>query len=215
MRKRSQTGFSALELLIVVSIGLVLMAMVAPLVSTALNMYRLRGAAGDYVTLLQSARMRAVTSDRYLPVNIVFGAQAPNAPNPFNAYVDLNGDGAYNAGEPAVAFNPLIAIRPDNTAPNPQNLYQQFLPNTAANQVVINPTAWGPTFGSRGLPCQAAARAGVNCSYTSNPAGLPLAFETFMQNIQTGMWEAVTVNPAGRIRQWHYDITQNTWQPLN
>jgi type II secretory pathway pseudopilin PulG len=218
MKKPSQIGFSALELLIVISIGLILMAMVAPLVSTALNMYRLRGAGGDLVTLLQSARMRSVTADQYFPVNLVLGPQAPNAPNPFNAYVDLNGDGNYNRGEPAVAFNPLIAIRPAGAGPNPNNLYQQFLPNINPGQVVINPNAWGPTFGPRGLPCQATVAVGGTCSYTSqapNPPGLPIAFEIFMQNVQTGIWEAVTVNPAGRVRQWHYNLATNSWQPLN
>ena len=218
MKKRRQLGFSALELLIVVAIGLTLMAMVAPLVTTALNMHRLRGAGGDYLTLLQSARMRAVTADQYYPVNVAPGAPGAAAANTFNAYIDLNGSGAYDPGEPGVTFNPLIVVQPAGNAPATANLYTQFLPNIGVNRVVINPNPWGPTFGARGLPCQASAAVGGTCSYTSaapNPAGLPVAFETFMQNIQTGVWEAVTVNPSGRVRQWHYNVATATWQPLN
>ncbi len=42
-----------------------------------------------------------------------------------------------------------------------------------------------------------------------------MAFEIFNQNVATGVWEAVTVNPSGRVRQWHYDVTTNTWRPLD
>jgi len=217
MGNKRQSGFSLIEIMVVVSIGLILMAMVAPLVSTALGMYRLRGAGSELANLLQSARMRAVTADQYFPVNV-----APGAPGQvgFNAYLDINGNGAYDQGEPGAAFNPVIVIQPAGNAPNINNLNQQFLPNVIPGQVVINPNNWGQavTFGSRGLPCQATAAVGGTCSYTSqapNVAGLPVAFETFMQNLQTGVWEAVTVNPAGRVREWHYDRNTNTWQTLN
>jgi hypothetical protein len=106
-------------------------------------------------------------------------------------------------------------IRPPANGPNLANLYLQFLPGIGANQVAINPNPWGPTFGPRGLPCQATAPTGGTCSYTSNPLGQPIAFEIFTQNVVTGVWEAVTVNPSGRVRQWHYDNTTNTWRPLD
>lgn len=220
MKTRRQDGFTMLEVMIVLSIGLVLMAMTAPLVNTALNMYRLRGAGGDLVNLLQSARMRAVTSDRYLPISVAPGVPGPAAANTFNAYLDVNGSLSYDPGESAVAFNRSVQIQPPAAAPNPQDLYQKFLPNTPLGQVLINPNNWGPdvTFGPRGLPCQASAAAGGTCSYTTaapNPPGQPLAFEVFLQNTRTGIWEAVTVNPAGRVRAWHYQATNNAWQPLN
>jgi Prokaryotic N-terminal methylation motif len=222
MRKRRQFGFSMLEIMIILAIGLCLMAMVAPLVTTTLNMYRLRGAGGDFSTLLQNARMQAVTADRYYPVNVTQGA--PPAGAPYNAYLDINGDLAYNVGESAASFNPAVVVQPVANAPAAANLYTQFLPGIAVGAVVINPNGWAPpngfaiTFGPRGLPCQATAAAGGVCSYTSqapNAVGQPLAFETFMQNNVTGVWEAVTVNPAGRVRQWHYDRITTTWRPLD
>lgn len=220
MNKKRHSGFTMLEVMIVISIGLVLMAMTAPLVNTALNMYRLRGAGGDLANLLQSSRMRAVTSDRYLPISVVPGVPGPAAANTFNAYTDLNGNLSYDPGEPAIAFNRSVQIQPPAGAPNAQDLYQKFLPNTPLGQVIINPNTWGSavTFGPRGLPCQATAAAGGTCSYITtnpNPPGQPLAFEVFLQNTRTGIWEAVTVNPAGRVRAWHYQATSNSWQPLN
>ena len=222
MKERRQLGFSVIELMIVLGIGMVLMVMVAPLVTTTLNMYRLRGAGGDYTNLLQTARMRAVTTDTYVPVDVVIGA--PPAGSPYNAIGDLNGNNAYDVGEPATTFNRAILVRATATGPNPANLYAQFLPGIVAGSVVINPNPWNPpngfalTFGPRGLPCQATAASGGTCSYTSqapNAVGLPIAFETFMQNNVNGVWEAVTVNPAGRIRQWHYENSTGTWRPLD
>ena len=214
--KKRQSGFSMIEILVVMGIGMILIAMAVPLVSTTLNMYRLRGAGGDYANLLQTARMRAVSNDRYYPVYALPGTKAASL-NSFNAFVDMNGTGVYaNAplADPAVAFNVRIVI-PTAAAPNPTNLYTQFLPGILAGAVAINPNPlWGPTFGARGLPCQATLPSGGTCSYTT-PAGLPIAFETFMQNIQTGIWEAVTVNPSGRVRQWQYDAGKNAWRALD
>jgi type II secretory pathway pseudopilin PulG len=215
MMNRRQSGFSMIELMVVMGIGMVLIAMAVPLVSTTLNMYRLRGAGGAYANLLQTARMRAVSDDRYYPVYATPGTKAASL-NSFNAFVDINGTGIYaNAplADPAVAFSPKILI-PAGAAPNTINLNNQFLPGIVAGTVAINPNAWGPTFGARGLPCQATAASGGTCAYTS-PAGQPIAFETFMQNAVSGMWEAVTVNPSGRVRQWQYDAGAGAWRPLN
>ncbi len=124
----------------------------------------------------------------------------------------------YVVGAPATAFNPAVVIRAPGGAPNVANLYAQFLPGIALGAVVINPNAWGPTFGPRGLPCQPNVATGGTCSYTSqapNVVGLPIAFEIFTQNVLTGIWEAVTVNPSGRTRQWHYEIATNNWRPLD
>jgi hypothetical protein len=163
--------------------------------------------------------MQAVTSDRYLPVNVIVGA--PIAGIPYNAVLDANGSGAYDVGESATAFNPAIQVRPTAIGPNPVNLWNQFMPTVACcGAVAINPNAWAPpngfaiTFGARGLPCQATAAANGTCAYTT-AGGLPIAYEIFMQNVVTGVWEAVTINPAGRIRQWHYDATTATWRALD
>ena len=230
MSRRRQSGFSLIELLVVIAIAMILMAMASPLVLNVVNTYRLRTAGADYANLMQTARMRAVQDDQYYPVWINAGVP-PAAPNS-NACVDLNANGACDWGaggvaEPAVAFHSTVQIQPFQAplAPNLVNLRGQYLPNTCganAACVDVNPNAWGPTFGPRGLPCQAAAAAGATCTFISgatgingSPAGLPTAFETYLQNIQTGAWEAVTVSPAGRVRVWSYNITTLTWTALN
>jgi prepilin-type N-terminal cleavage/methylation domain-containing protein len=223
MTTRRQDGFSMIEVMIVLGIGMILIAMAAPLVSTTINMSRLRGAAGDYANLLQTARMRAVSDDKYY--NVVSNPPLPALPpnTTLNAYVNTgakNGGGpdpgnTYIIGDPVVAFNPAIVIRDPTTAPGIANLRAQYLPAGAIGNVSINPVTnpWGPSFGPRGLPCAPTALAGGQCLYTF--ASFPIAFEVFLQNLRTGIWEAVTVNPSGRLRQWHYNITTATWQPLN
>ena len=222
--KRRQSGFSMIELMIVLATMLIVTAMATPLVVTTLNMYRLRGACSDYSNLLQTARMRAITDDRYY--NVV-GVVGPPPAGTMNAYVNTGTTAtggpvaapqAYVLGDPATAFNPAVVIQAPGGAPNVNNLYTQFLPGILPGAVVINPNAWGPSFGARGLPCQASQPTGGTCSYVSqapNALGLPIAFEVFTQNVVTGIWEAVTVNPSGRVRQWHYDAATTTWRPLD
>jgi Tfp pilus assembly protein FimT len=228
MMKRRQSGFSLMEILIVMGVGMILLAMVTPLVTTTLNMYRLRGACSDYSNLVQMARMRAITDDRYYNVVNVLGTPPAGT---MNAWVNTGTTGTggpvaapqnYVIGDPAKAFSQAVVIQPSGNGPNPVNLHNQFLPGIAFGAVAINPNPWGPSFGPRGLPCQATAATGGTCAYTTTPPcangcgpGQAIAFEVFTQNVLTGVWEAVTVNPSGRVRQWHYEIATNTWRPLD
>jgi Tfp pilus assembly protein FimT len=219
-----QAGVSLLELMITLAIGMILMAMAAPLVSTTISISRLRGAGGDYANLLQTARMRAVVDDKYYNVVNTVGPRTPASP--VNSFVNTGvytgplatggpvPANTYVIGDPAVDFNTTIYIRPPAAAPNVANLTNQFLPPPNIN-VVINPNAWGPTYGSRGLPCAPNLPTGGQCFYTVGAPPQPVAFEVFLQNQQTGMWEAVTVNPSGRVRLWNFNQGQGVWQPLN
>jgi len=228
MRKRHQIGLSMLELLIVLGVGMVLVAMVAPLVNTTINMYRLRGVTGEYANLLQRARIRAVTDDRYYPV---YAATKPYAGS-VNAFADFNNGNGVAAGtyavkptaDPAVSFNSAVSVKSQASAPNINNLYTRFMPGIALTAVQINPNTWAAagstvvTFGARGLPCYLAAAPapGSTCSYTwPGVTPQPIAFEVFMQNTRTNAWEAVTVNPSGRVREWRYNTSSQTWQPLD
>src|SRR3954466_9162932 len=84
MKRKSQYGFSMVELMVCMGIALVLMAMGWPLVVNAVNNYRLRGACNSYSNLIQTTRMRAVQDDRYY--NIVNNLGTLVAPNVINAY---------------------------------------------------------------------------------------------------------------------------------
>jgi len=231
-RRQGETGVSLLELMITLGIGMVLVAMAAPLVNTTTNIYRLRGAGSEYVNLLQRTRMRAVSDDIYYPVYASTNAGTIGGWGGLNAFADLNSlggaTGVYATAPTAdlgIAFNRLVVLQPQGAAPATNNLYTRFMPGIPLNVVAINPNNnWSAagvtvvTFGPRGLPCYlAAVPPGGTCSYTfpNGNAPQPIAYEVFMQNTRTGAWEAVTVNPAGRIREWRYNVGDNTWQPLD
>jgi prepilin-type N-terminal cleavage/methylation domain-containing protein len=231
MKTNSQRGFSLVELLIVCGIALVMVAMSAPLVMNITNEYRLRSGGTEYANLLQSARVRAVTADTYEPVYATTGSLYGGF---FNAFIDLNQQGGSTgtytstpASEPGIVFSNSVVIKSAASAPSTANLYSQFLPGIGSTAVAINPNTWVGSntavvsFGARGLPCYLTAapptNGGGTCSYTINSGGVlkPVAFEIFLQNQTSGMWEAITVNPAGRVREWRYDSTSSIWNALD
>jgi Tfp pilus assembly protein FimT len=230
-KKNPESGFSLVEMLLVCAIGLVMVAMSAPLVMNITNTYRLRSAGGQYANMLQIARMRAITADNYEPVYASSGTLYGGF---FNAFIDLNQQGGTTGtyvgtpiSEPGVVFSNSVVVKAQSSAPNTTNLYSQFLPGVGSTAVSINPNTWVGantavvSFGPRGLPCYLTAApptgGGGTCLYTFNNGGTlqPIAFEVFLQNQSTGMWEAVTVNPAGRVREWRYDTASTSWIALN
>jgi Tfp pilus assembly protein FimT len=230
-KKNRESGFSLVEMLLVCAIAMVMAAMSAPLVMNITNTYRLRSAGGQYANMLQTARIRAITADSYEPVYATSGTLYGGF---FNAFIDLNqqggSTGTYTStpiSEPGVVFSNSVVVQAASSAPGTNNLYNQFLPGVTAGAVAINQNTWVGSntavvsFGSRGLPCYLAAApptsGGGTCSYTFNNGGTlqPIAFEVFLQNQTTGMWEAVTVNPAGRVREWRYDTVSTSWIALN
>lgn len=209
-RKR-QGGFSLIELLIVLCITLVVTAMAVMQIQNTVRGVRLRSSATNYANLLQQARIRAVHDDNFYSVNIgIF----PGTADPM-AFVDLNANGAYAAGEPVAPFSSGVVAQPFAAGPNLNQLKLLFLPPDPLSQASVNTTLAGPTFGPRGLPCTPLTTAGVTTCPMLNPNVPATSFITFFQNTENGSWAAVTVSPAGRIRVWNYDPGSNTWSPLS
>jgi prepilin-type N-terminal cleavage/methylation domain-containing protein len=78
-------GFSLLELIIVVVIILILAAISVPAMNRAISTARVRGAAVEYSNLMQTARLRAISDDRFYFVYV----QPAAGNNPPIAYVDI------------------------------------------------------------------------------------------------------------------------------
>jgi prepilin-type N-terminal cleavage/methylation domain-containing protein len=189
MNKR-ESGFSLVELVIVVAISLIVTAMAAPSVRQVLDNYRLNASGHDVASVLQQARMAAVQANQ--PYYVQFNVGAP--PNTVVAI-------------PANRFNPPTVAPGDPTAVTAGNVAFQAVPpgNTATLDAFVGPAPQvGGVIGfsARGIPCVQGASPWV-CT-----AGV--GFEWFMQSSSTGSWEAITVTPAGRIKSWRF--AGQTWQ---
>jgi prepilin-type N-terminal cleavage/methylation domain-containing protein len=203
---RTTRGFSLIELLVVVFIGLIIMAYAVPSAVRMTHKMRLKSAAGGYQNLLQEARVRAIQDNKFYQTRI----QSATAAMPNGAYIDLQQIGAYAAGDPIVSFDSEVVastIGPGGL----NNLVNQFLPAGAGGVVQANQT---PYFSPRGLPC-APTVVGAYTFCNSMNSGQPAAYITYFQNLASNEWMAVTVSPAARMRIWSYDQTSSTWNAMN
>lgn len=205
-------GFSLLELMITMAIIMVVAGIAIPNFMATLHAARLKGGVTDFASLLQTARIRAVTDDRYYSAYVL--AAAGN--NPQQGYVDIfpqNADGtsgtggrAYNAGDPLVVISPEVVLKAQGAAPSTAALKALLLP--AASPVLPQDesvAATATTFSPRGLPCRPLA--GV-----CDTLGGPQAYWAFFQDSVSQNWGAVTVTPAGRIQRWLFMGGANgTW----
>jgi Tfp pilus assembly protein FimT len=187
--------------MIVISVSMIIGGIGFVLAQNTVRTIRLHGSCTSYANLLQTARIRAVQDDRY------YSVVSDAAANPPRAFVDTNGNGLYDNGEPTMIFAQSVVPQPFASGPARNNLIQQFLPTNGQNTVnAANP----PTFASRGLPCVPSAPVNGTCNYLQ-----PTSYITFVQNALSGKWEAITLTPAGRIRLWSYDANSSSWSGLN
>jgi type II secretory pathway pseudopilin PulG len=192
-----------MELMIVVSIGFIAASMLIMNVQNATRGVRLTSTSASYANLLQQARIRAVRDDKYYRVLMATDQSTGN----FFAFVDINQTGSFVEGDPRVMFGEGVIPQPYASGPGLTNLIGHFLP--AGTSATINSTATGPVFGPRGLPCKPVTTGG----FTTCPFLTPTSYVTFLQNVESGKWMAVTVTPAGRIREWQYDAAN--WSGIN
>src|SRR5229473_1471779 len=99
MRRHRTNGFSLIELLIVVFVVMVVAALAVPNILLAVSNIRLRSSAGDLAGLMQQARILAAKNNTTYTVlyGTRNGAQI--------AYIDLNGNGSFDNGEPLMQFS--------------------------------------------------------------------------------------------------------------
>jgi Tfp pilus assembly protein FimT len=217
MKRRSQSGFSAVELLVVVSLALLIAGMAIPSLVRAVHGARLRGAGNDLSGLLQVCRIRAVQDDRFYSIYLL------NTNGLQQEFVDifpqnLNGSSGnqgtvLNPKDPSIALASEITRQPQASAPSTANLVSQLLPTNPNNLQPADASAAATpfTFGPEGLPCKPSL---VTGGTVCNNTGGAIAYWTFLEDSSTLDWEAVTVTPAGRIQIWYYDKGSSTWLPI-
>ena len=227
VRSNTRQGFTVTELLVVIAIMLTLAAVVGPSLVNTIAMSRLRGAASEFSSLVQSCRIRAVQDSRFYSVYV----HAANGNTPQEAFVDIypqnvnqasgTGGATINAGDPLAQIASEVVEKPVASAPDTAKLSVLLLPTNPNNLVPTDGSAAGSpiTFGPEGLPCIpqviAGAGGGTVCNNRGGGPGTgapAVAYWVFFQDSKTQAWQAVTVTPAGRVEKWMYDT--GTWSKL-
>ncbi len=175
--KTLQTGFTLLELMLVLVIAGVLFGIGVPAMGNFIRNARITGAANDVMVGLHLARSEAIK--RRVPVTLCTSA-APLAANPvctasaqllgWIAFVDTNQDGQRNGGDTVLLQRePLPATVVARSSANPLRvtyLDTGFALNPNAAQLVLcdergNENSGGELSAARGITVSATGRAGV------------------------------------------------------
>jgi prepilin-type N-terminal cleavage/methylation domain-containing protein len=201
LRRDRTDGFSVIELLIVLFVAGVIAAIAIPNVLQTVSNLKLRGSASDLAGLMQQARMLAAKNNPQNPpvypirYGVRNGAQI--------AYVDLNGDGAWNnnivvngvnMSEPLITFSGSAVPAPgapngNGGQPTPYVLVGDSSvggPFTNANTLAFTP---------RGLPCDYSVP-----PVCTSPATSYFVYYLTDTRIGTPGWAAVVVTKGGRTR---------------
>jgi prepilin-type N-terminal cleavage/methylation domain-containing protein len=216
-----ESGFSLIELTLVMMVLLVLAAIAIPNMLQIQHTSRMRGAVADFTGLIESERMYAIRDNRFYSTYILTATDAPS-----QVFIDMipksntppnwpvtsgNGGTTVVAGQPGVTGDPVINIpsevgqQPVANAPDTSNLQSQLLPSSTG----VTPTDASVTpftFSPRGLPC---APLTVTGGTVCDSSGGPVAYWTFFQDSVSHEWDAVTATPAGKISKWYY--TGSAW----
>jgi len=184
------SGFSLLEVLIVVFVVMVVAGIAIPNILSAVANVRLRASAGDLAGLMQDARILAAKNNTTYVIHYGTrnGAQI--------AYVDLNGKGSVDTGEPLMEFSGTTV--PASGTPSGSNGQPSayVLVGDTGSSSYDNTNTLGYT--GRGLPC--------NYDTTTTPAtcSTPPAkyFVYYMSDTRVGGsgWAAVVVTKGGRAK---------------
>lgn len=188
---KAQSGFSLIEILIVVAILSLAAAIAVPNLSAALERIKLRGGAQELAQLYQETRMRAVQDDSYYEVLV--------APALTGAYADVNGNGT--TGTIVLQLPAGMSLNNSNPPAGLNLGTLGFNPVLTENSVMFDQDGVnrpGLAWSSRGTPCQ-----------RSSATSLCQTGFGWLQYVQyqTGndiSYAAVSVSPAGRTRVWLY-----------
>ena len=189
MRCPGQRGFSLIEILIVVLVVMIAAAIAVPNIFLAVSNLRLRASAGDLSGLMQQARILAAKN------NTTYDILYATRNGARIAYVDLNFNSSFDAGEPMMEFSGTTV--PASGTPSGSGQPTAYvLVGDSGSSSYDNTSTLGYT--GRGLPC--------NYDTTTTPAtcSTPAAgyFVYYLTDTRVGRagWAAVVVTKGGRTK---------------
>jgi Tfp pilus assembly protein FimT len=185
---RSTRGFSLLELLIVVGIGITIVAIAMPSFINAFYSIRLKSAASNLSALMQQARIQAARQNKVY--TIAYNASPPQA------CIDANNDGTCQATETVITFTQSVSMAtgvPSGAGAPPAYV----LVGDTAGTTYDNATILG--YSARGLPC----------AYSAGVCSTPAAgyFVYYIKDARVGStgWAGVVVTRSGRTKPIIWD----------
>lgn len=218
-RPKRRSGFSLLELLIVLVVMMVITVAAFPTINKNLQVIRLRSSAEDFASLLQRDRIQAVKDNRYYTVYFTNGAS--------QACMDLDWSHSCGAGEPVIVLSSNVSFVTDGSGPSMDMIACGTAGNvncsagfTGLNYTQQVPTVL-PSYNARGLPCVGnpsnpppSWAANATCTefdMTVNPRK-PVGFlyELRYTGTNGNTYAAVAITPAGLVSVWLYNGT--SWQ---
>ncbi len=198
--RKSGAGFSLIELVVAVAILMTLAAIAIPNLAIIVANYKLDASGRSIVSLMESGRVLAVKTNQ--AQYVLFDATRP----PGIAFVASDPSASYALGDFSIELAPGLSS-PTSGLPD----HQQLDAYLGSSVVVKVGTAVG--FNARGLPCIAGNTAGTLCRQVDPVLSGTPGFLWFVKGPATNAWEAVSVTPAGRIKNWRLsqiDATTNS-----
>jgi prepilin-type N-terminal cleavage/methylation domain-containing protein len=192
--KHRQSGFSLIELMIVIAIILVITAMSFPSISRAITNVRLHSATTSISGQLQRTRIQAVRTNRIHMAQI---GDLNGATVMFIDQASLQPRAIDSSIMPIVQLP--LGVNVETAAVPPVDFPSDKLLGYPSPK---SPTPFQITFNQRGLPCQYDAGAGT-CPYDGNNSAYQYYFR--LQNSFGDQWATLTITPAGRIRIWSFN----------
>ena len=197
----NESGFSVIELIVVVAVMAIIAAMAVGQVLNSLNNYRVHSDASEITGYLNVERMRAASQNApySLDVNSSTYAIEQLTPLTYNPLATPTST-TYTSQNPAVYDFGTQCLAPEDTITNckPSGVSVYPIPVTG------NPSTCGTPFqiyfNTRGLPVD------VNGNALTGTGGTAI----YLTNTN-GMVDVVTVSAGGAVQVWNWDPKNSAW----
>lgn len=190
MRTSGRTGFSLLEVTVVLGIGMIITATALPNMVNGIANMRLRSSVTSLAGVLQNCRMLAVKQNQTMSTH--YSATATGVVAWVQQASSTNTTYTYQNSQVEMEAPVVQTTSPSGTNAPPA------LDSTTLN---FTPQSGDPSFNTTGLPCAYAS--GV-CPNT----GFIYYFHDLRPEGNQG-WAALSISPAGRLTKWFW--TGSVW----
>jgi prepilin-type N-terminal cleavage/methylation domain-containing protein len=200
LRRTRESGFTMVELIIVVAVVLAVTAMATPKVLQMIYNVRLRSSAYELSGLMQAARTQAIRDNKYLYLCYKV------IQNRTRAWVAAdNTCSAPGANDQQVQMGGNVTI---TTSGAPSGLNSTLLSFSPPTGVLVTAK---PAFNSRGLPCYLSSGrcSSIYAGAFSSQTVSYILYLTDSRPVGANGWAAVAISPAGRMQVWSY--RGNSW----